>query len=80
MLVLFPVITLLSYFFVGQSEGPERLREVVKSSVGAFPIWLVFMGTVYVALPEMDYRVALAVGTLAWLAAAVLYLALVGGS
>ena len=36
------------------------------------------MGTVYVALPEMDYRVALAVGTTAWLAAAILFLAFVG--
>lgn len=74
--VLFPAITLLSYYFIGQGEGEGRLREVVGASLLAFPVWLVFMGTVYFALPVLDFRVALAAATVAWLTSGGLYLAL----
>ena len=75
--LLFPIITLLGYYFIGSSEGSDTLREVVKSSIVAFPVWLLFMGVVYVALPHIDYRLALGVATVVWLAAAAFYLSLV---
>ena len=77
--VLFPAITLLSYYFIGSSEGSTTLRAVVRSSVGAFPIWLAFMAVVYFALRAMDFRLALALATLVWLCLAAGYLALFKG-
>lgn len=74
--VLFPAITLLSYYFVGDTEGEARLREVVRASALAFPVWLIFMGTVYFSLPILDFRIALLVATVVWLLAGGLYLAL----
>jgi len=75
--VLFPAVTLLSYYFIGQSEGEQQLREVVRGSVMAFPVWLVFMAVVYFTLPLLDFRLALVVATGVWLLAGGLYLALV---
>lgn len=77
LLVLFPAVTLLSYYFIGQSEGEQQLRQVVRGSVVAFPVWLVFMAVVYFALPVLGFRLALAVATGAWLLVGGLYLALV---
>jgi uncharacterized membrane protein (GlpM family) len=77
LLVLFPAITLLSYYFVGQSEGEEQLRDVVRGSVVAFPVWLIFMGVVYFGLPVLGFRLALLAATGAWLLAGVLYLAFI---
>jgi uncharacterized membrane protein (GlpM family) len=76
-LVLFPAITLLSYYFIGQSEGELQLRAVVRGSVMAFPIWLVFMAIVYFTLPVLDFRLALLVATGAWVLVSALYLLLV---
>jgi uncharacterized membrane protein (GlpM family) len=75
--VLFPVVTLLSYYFVGSSEGPERLAQVVKSSLLAFPIWFVFAGTTYALLPLVDFRIALTAAMAAWLIVGGVYLLLV---
>lgn len=75
--VLFPAITLLSYYFIGASEGGERLSAVVRSSLIAFPVWFVFMGTAYALLPHVDFRVALLAATIAWLVVGGAYLAFV---
>ena len=77
LLVLFPAVTLLSYYFIGQSEGEHQLREVVRGSVVAFPVWLVFMAVVYFALPVLHFRLTLVLATVVWLLVGSLYLALV---
>lgn len=77
LLVLFPVVTLVSYYFVGERDGRHQLRSVVRASLTAFPIWLLFMGVVYVALQYLDFRLALLLATIAWVAAAAAYLGLV---
>ena len=77
LLVLFPVITLLSYYFIGSNQGPEELRKVVRASLLSSPIWLVFIGVVYVAVKHLDYRIALTLGITVWAVVGSLYLLIV---
>jgi membrane protein GlpM len=75
LIVLFPVVALVSYYFVGASEGAGRLRGIVRASILAVPVWLVFMAVVYAALSAaVDYRLALACGLVGWLIAAGIFL------
>lgn len=76
LLVLFPAITLISFYFVGSGQGQQELQHVVKASVLASPVWFVFIGAMYFAIGQVDYRLALAIATAAWFIAGLVYLAL----
>lgn len=66
MLVLFPVVTLVSYLFIGRESGSAHVTEVIRASLLAFPTWLVFMGVTYVLVKRVDVVVALAAASVAW--------------
>lgn len=76
LLVLFPAVTLVSFYFVGSSEGSEELARVVKASLLASPVWFIFIGVMAITVGHVDYRVALGLATVAWLAVGGIYLAL----
>ncbi len=49
-LIMTPVITATSFFFVGLSDGPTAARQLALSVLFAFPVTLVFIIAMYVLL------------------------------
>lgn len=72
--VLFPVINLITFFFIGSEEGAETLRNVLKATLIAYPLGAVSTGTMFLLVSYVDYRAALLGGLLAWLGGAGIFL------
>jgi uncharacterized membrane protein (GlpM family) len=76
LIVLFPVVTLVGYYFLSLSIDGQALQKVVLVSMLALPTTIAFLGTVYFTIARMPAVKSLALGLLGWLIAAALIIAL----
>lgn len=76
LIVLFPVVTLVGYYFLSLSIDGQALQKVVLISMLALPTTIAFLGTVYFTIARMPAVKSLALGLLGWLIAAALIAAL----
>lgn len=71
-LVLFPVVTVIGYYFLSSYVPGERLQRIVLFSILSLPTVLVFLLVLYIALNRMSVIPALVMGIMAWLVTALL--------
>ena len=74
--IVFPAITLTSYFLIGHSQGVEQMRAAIPSSFLAILGYLVLLPVMYAATYRFDVLGTLAVSFLAWLAVTLILLKL----
>ncbi|HUI92044.1 MAG TPA: GlpM family protein [Chitinivibrionales bacterium] len=72
--MLFPVITLVGFYFIGSAADSAGLRKIALFSMAALPATLVFLASFYVLIGSMALRPCLLLSTLAWCAAAAVVL------
>lgn len=71
-LVLIPAVTLLSFYFLGVDQGPVAVERASRASIFAIPTVFAFLVAVNGSLSKASNVVlALSLGLLAWLAAAI---------
>jgi uncharacterized membrane protein (GlpM family) len=58
MLLFFPVISVPTFFFLGNGGDPEALRRAVLWGFWGIPSWCLFALTVYVAAPRLKTAAA----------------------
>lgn len=76
LVVLFPVVTLVGYYFLSLSVSGQALQKVVLVSLLAVPTTIAFLTTVYFTIAKMQAWKSLSLGLLAWLATALLLILL----
>lgn len=67
--MLFPVVTLVSYYFVGQSMSVAQLQQVTKFSIYALSTTFIFLVTLYHAQKKYSLNAALGAATTMWFVA-----------
>lgn len=68
--MLFPAVTLVGYYFIGQSMSIPQLQQVTKFSIYALSTTFIFLITFYYAQEKQSLNLALGSATLAWFATA----------
>lgn len=71
---LFPIVSLPIYYFIGTTEGNEKLRLTLFNSLLAFPIWIIFTVTLYWACHRFKIIPAMLIALGIWTIAAILFL------
>lgn len=71
-LVLFPVVTVIGYYFLSSYVPADRLQRIVLFSILSLPTVLVFLLVLYYALNRMPIVPALLIGITAWLVTALI--------
>jgi len=66
-LVLIPAVSLISYIFIGQSQGEETLRLLVVSSLLSLPALIVFMLSLIWLLSRYGYIQGIAIAFILWI-------------
>jgi len=66
-LVLIPAVSLISYIFIGQSQGEETLRLLVVSSFLSLPALVVFMISLIWLLSRYGYIQGIAIAFILWI-------------
>ncbi|OYU88818.1 MAG: hypothetical protein CFE29_14700 [Bradyrhizobiaceae bacterium PARB1] len=66
-LPLFPTFAIIALAIVGAKGETAGFREAVLAGAKTIPAYLAFLGTCYLAIGVMDYRLAIAAGLAAWL-------------
>jgi uncharacterized membrane protein (GlpM family) len=67
--MLFPAVTLVGYYFVGQSMNVAQLQQVTKFSIYALSTTFIFLVVFYYAQEKYSLNAALGSATAAWFAA-----------
>ncbi len=65
-LVLFPAVTLVGYYFIGQSVDSVRLKEITLFSLYSLPTTIMFLVTFYFCQGKFNLIDSLLVSVLAW--------------
>ena len=68
--MLFPAVTLVGYYFVGQSMSVTQLQQVTKFSIFALSTTFIFLITFYYAQEYQSLNIALMSSTCSWFIAA----------
>ncbi|MEA4961019.1 GlpM family protein [Lutispora sp.] len=76
LVVLFPVVTLVGYYFLSLSVTGQALQRVVLVSLFAVPTTITFLTTVYFTIAKMPAWKSLSLGLLAWLVTALILILL----
>ena len=76
LVVLFPVVTLVGYYFLSLSVPGQALQRVVLVSLSAVPTTITFLATVYFTIAKMPAWKSLSLGLLAWLITALVLIVL----
>lgn len=75
MAVLFPIVTLVGYYFLSLSITGQALQRVALVSIYSLPTMLSFLITIYLSVGKVPFWQSLLLGILSWLiTAAVLIL------
>jgi membrane protein GlpM len=74
--VLFPAITLIGYYFIGQTVESAYLKKITLFSIAALPTTFVFLITFYLVIDRFSLLASLGTATLAWCGSAMLLVAL----
>ena len=69
-IMLFPAVTLIGYYFVGQTVTPVQLQQITKFSMYALSTTFVFLLAFYYAQKTMSVPNSLVTSTGAWIASA----------
>ncbi|MBS7538666.1 GlpM family protein [Ancylobacter lacus] len=69
-LPLAPVLVVFALLAVGAKGDPAGVRTACLSSLRTIPAYLVFLGTCWLLVGAVDYRLAILGGLAAWLAVA----------
>jgi len=64
--MLFPVVTLVGYFFVGNSVDTAILHEITKFGIYTYPTTFAFMIGFYYTQTHYPIHASLGVGLLSW--------------
>jgi len=75
-MVLFPVVTVIGYYFLSSSVPGDRLQRIVLFSILALPTVLAFLLVLYFALNSMPVVPSLLLGIAAWLVMAIVITAI----
>ena len=68
--MLFPAVTLVGYYFVGQSMSIPQLQQITKFSIYALSTTFIFLLCFYFAQVRFSLNISLIASTIAWLVAA----------
>lgn len=68
--MLFPAVTLVGYYFIGQSMSIPELQQVTKFSIYALSTTFVFLLVFYYAQEKQSLNLALISATVAWFVSA----------
>ena len=71
-LPLFPTFAIIALAIVGAKGEASGFREACLAGAKTIPAYLAFLGTCYLAIGYIDYRLAIAAGIAAWLIAILL--------
>ena len=69
-LPLAPTFAVIALVVVGSKASVDGFRTTCLAGAKTIPAYLVFLGTCYLLIGRVDYRVAIAGGLIAWVAAA----------
>lgn len=75
-IVLFPAITAVGYYFLSKKIPSYELKSVVLTSMFTLPTTLIFLGCLYFTIDKLNIRQSLAISILGWLLSAVIYVIL----
>ena len=64
--MLFPAVTLVGYYFIGQSMSIPQLQQVTKFSIYALSTTFIFLLVFYYAQEKQSLNLALSSATFAW--------------
>ena len=67
--MLFPAVTLVGYYFVGQSMSVAQLQQVTRFSIYALSTTFIFLVTFYYAQEKYSLNAALGSATAMWFVA-----------
>ena len=70
--LLFPVVTMLGFFFLGQSESPEKIRTITLFTIYSLPAVVTFLVAFYFLQNTAGVLNALIYAIGAWFMAAIL--------
>jgi len=68
--MLFPAVTLVGYYFIGQSMSIPQLQQVTKFSIYALSTTFIFLITFYYVQENQSLNNALILATLSWFVSA----------
>ena len=68
--MLFPAVTLVGYYFVGQTMSIPQLHQVTKFSIYALSTTFIFLITFYYVQDKYSLNLALILATVAWFVSA----------
>ncbi len=68
--VLFPIVTLVGYYFIGQGVSAATLKDITLFSLYSLPTVLVFLLAFYFLQSKFNVNYSLLLSVLAWLFAA----------
>ena len=72
LLVLFPIVTVIGFFFIGRTASPRQLQNIALFSIVSFPTTLGFLISFYCFLHRYSYRSSILLSVLVWFIIAVL--------
>jgi uncharacterized membrane protein (GlpM family) len=73
LLISVPAISLYTWWWVGKSDGPEKLRISLRAAMWSAIPWVIYLAVVYALAGRVPLPLALAAGVLAWLVVAALF-------
>ena len=72
-IVLFPAITAVGYFFLSQKLSGDELKRIVLTSIFTLPTTLVFLLCLYFTITRMNILYSLIISIAGWSVSAVIY-------
>lgn len=68
--MLFPAVTLIGYYFVGQTMSTPQLQQVTKFSIYALSTTFIFLTVFYYIQDKLSLNLALVLATFSWFVSA----------
>lgn len=73
LLISVPAISLYTWWWVGRSDGPEKLRISLRAAMWSAVPWVIYLAVVYALAGRVPLLLALAAGVIAWLIVVALF-------
>ncbi|CAM5774537.1 hypothetical protein LMIY3S_04572 [Labrys miyagiensis] len=67
-LPLFPTFAVIALAVIGAKGGTDGFRQACLAGAKTIPAYLAFLAVCYAAIGNIDYRLAIILGLMAWLA------------
>ena len=74
LVAMFPVVTALSYYFLGRTASKIVVKETVLSSLGGLPIVAIFLVVTYFCLQKFSVNISILIGIGVWIICGAFYL------